>query len=218
MIDLGLAAARAIGADHHPVSLADLHAAYLRANPGISKGSTLDSFGATLNYHTINMRSRFPEPRNKQQFTSWLTRPLFKRVAYGQYMLLSPEDLAHFRRLVEAGDPRIYADEYDLGDLALAPVQMARVVPDLTKTSDGQRQGGTQRRNDDRMVGQRWNEQTFFARLAEICTPEGVQAARRLYSFAVQCGAEAKWNAGPYAGSSVNLMMNSVRLPAMGID
>lgn len=118
VIDLSINAAREIGADQHPVSLADLHAAYLRANPGIGKGTTQDSFGATINYHTINMRSRFPNRSHKQKPTSWLTRPVFKRVAYGRYMLLSPDELALFHRRVEEGDPRIYEDEYDIDDLA----------------------------------------------------------------------------------------------------
>jgi hypothetical protein len=118
VIDLSIDAAREIGADQHPVSLADLHAAYLRANPGIGKGTTQDSFGATINYHTINMRSRFPDRGHKQKLASWLSRPVFKRVAYGRYMLLSPNELALFQQRVEVGDPRIYEDEFDINDLA----------------------------------------------------------------------------------------------------
>lgn len=118
VIDLSIEAAREIGADQHPVSLPDLHTAYLRANPGIGKGLTLDSFGATINYHTINMRSRFPERNNRQKIASWLTRPVYKRVGYGRYMLLSPDELVLFRKRVEEGDPRIFDDEYDIDDLA----------------------------------------------------------------------------------------------------
>ncbi|HEY7420072.1 MAG TPA: hypothetical protein VH593_33145, partial [Ktedonobacteraceae bacterium] len=114
VIDLGIAAAREIGADQHPVSLSELHTAYLHANPGIGKGLTLDNFGATINYHTINMRSRFPERNNKQKSASWLARPVFKRVRYGQYMLLAPDELALFHKRVDEGDLRIYDDEYDI--------------------------------------------------------------------------------------------------------
>src|SRR5258708_1183326 len=46
IIDLSIAAAHEIGANQHPVALADLHAAYLSANPGIGKGTTQDGFGA----------------------------------------------------------------------------------------------------------------------------------------------------------------------------
>jgi hypothetical protein len=117
IIDLSVAAAQEIGADQHPVMLADLHAAYLRANPGIGKGTTQDGFGATINYHTINMRSRFPERNNKQKSASWLSRPVFKRVAHGQYMLLSPDELRLFQQRFEEGDTRIYQDEYDIAEL-----------------------------------------------------------------------------------------------------
>ena len=58
-----------------------------------------------------------------------------------------------------------------------------------------------------RVAGHWWNEATFFARLAEICTPEGVQAARRLYTFDVQGGAEVKWNDGPYASVTFHLLI-----------
>lgn len=117
IIDLSIAAAQEIGADQHPVTLADLHTAYLRANPGIGKGTTQDGFGATINYYTINMRSRFPERNNKQKSASWLLRPVFKRVAYGQYMLLSPDEIRLFQQRFEEGDTRIYQDEYDIADL-----------------------------------------------------------------------------------------------------
>jgi len=118
IIDLSIDAAHEIGADQSPVSLADLHAAYLHANPGISKGKTLDSFGATINFHTINMPSRFPEPSNPCKPASWLSRPVFKRVAYGQYMLLSPHEIRLFHQRIEEGDQRIYRKEYyDLDDL-----------------------------------------------------------------------------------------------------
>ncbi len=117
IIDLSIDVAHKIGANHHPVSLRELHDAYRNANPGISKGATLDSFGATINYHTINMRSRFPDPKNKQKQASWKSRPVFKRVTYSQYMLLSPDELRLFQPRVEEGDPRIYRDEYDIDDL-----------------------------------------------------------------------------------------------------
>jgi len=118
VIDLGIDAARAIGADQHPVSLADLHEAYLHANPGIGKGITRESFGATINFYTINMRSRFPDASNKQQPAPWLSQPVFQRTGHGQYKLLSPKEIALFRQRVEQGDPRVYQDEYDTNDLA----------------------------------------------------------------------------------------------------
>jgi len=117
IIDLSVDAARAIGADHHPVSLSDLHAAYLRANPGISKGTTLDGFGATIGYYTINMKSRFFYPNDKKKSAPWLKEPKFKRVAYGQYKLLSPDEERLFKQRVDEDDERIYQDQYDIDDL-----------------------------------------------------------------------------------------------------
>lgn len=117
LIDLITKVAYEIGADQHPVSLVDLHAAYLRAYPGIGKGATRGSFDATINYHCINMRSRFPDSRDKQKPAYWLSRPVFKRVAHARYMLLSPNEIALFHQHVETGHPLIYADEYDVADL-----------------------------------------------------------------------------------------------------
>jgi hypothetical protein len=113
IIDLVMPVASGIGADRHSVSLEDLHEAYLRAYPGIGKGVTRDSFAATISYHCINMRSRFPDASQKQKRADWITRPVFKRVGWGQYMLLSPEELEAFHFLWERNHPGIYADEYE---------------------------------------------------------------------------------------------------------
>lgn len=117
IIDMSIEAALKIGADKHPVSLADLHNAHLQANPSITKGRTRDSFNAMINYHTINMRSRFFYPNDKRRLAQWLSRPLFKRVARGRYMLLSPSEVTLFHQRVEEDDPRIYQDEYDVDEL-----------------------------------------------------------------------------------------------------
>lgn len=117
IISLAIAAARALGADHHAVSLAALHAAYLKTNPDIKVGKTPNSFANILAFHTINMRSRFFYPNDKRKSADWLTRPVFKRIAYGQYMLLSDDEIRLFRQRVEEDDPRIYQDEYDINDL-----------------------------------------------------------------------------------------------------
>ena len=65
-----------------------------------------------MNYHVINMRSRFPKPQEPGARASWLTRPLFKRVAPGQYMLLTEAELAWFRNAVARGEPLVFRDEY----------------------------------------------------------------------------------------------------------
>jgi hypothetical protein len=106
-----------MGADQHPVSLADLQNAYLRAYPGIGKGKTSDGFAAKVNRHTINMRSRFPDRKDRQKPVPWLWQPTFKRVAREPYMLLSDEEIARFRRCVAQNDPMVYEDEYDVDKL-----------------------------------------------------------------------------------------------------
>ncbi len=118
IIDLVIPVAGSIGADQQSVTLEDLHEAYLRAYPGIGKGETRASFDATVNYHCINMRSRFPDASQRRKRADWNTRPVFKRVRRAHYRLLSPEELEAFRFLLERNYPGIYADEYE-ADLLL---------------------------------------------------------------------------------------------------
>lgn len=118
LIDLIVKVASGIGADRHTVSLTELYDAYMRAYPGIGKGTTRGSFDATVNFHCINMRSRFPDVADKRRRAYWLSRPAFKRVARARYMLLSSEEIARFRHCVETNNPLIYEDEYEVADLA----------------------------------------------------------------------------------------------------
>jgi hypothetical protein len=117
IIDLSIKVAHEIGADQHPTSLAELHEAYLHANPGIGKGRTRNSFDATINFHTINMRARFPNPTDRKRSAPWLAKPAFKRLTRGRYMLLSPDEIALFHQRVGENDPHIYEDEYNVDDL-----------------------------------------------------------------------------------------------------
>jgi hypothetical protein len=117
IIDLTIKVAHEIGADQHPISLAELHEAYLHANPGIGKGRTRNSFDATINFHTINMRARFPNPTERKRSAPWLAKPAFKRLTRGRYMLLSPDEIALFHQRVGENDPHIYEDEYNVDDL-----------------------------------------------------------------------------------------------------
>jgi hypothetical protein len=117
MIDLITRIAKDMDAEQHPVSLSELHDAYIKAYPGIGKGSSRGSFDATINYHAINMRSRFPDITDKHKPAYWLTRPVFKRIARAQYMLLTPEEIAAFHQAVERDDERIFQDEFDVAEL-----------------------------------------------------------------------------------------------------
>lgn len=121
VIDLCVEVAKAIGAYNHSVSLADLRRAFLRAYPDIEKGKPQNSLEAAVSYHTINMRSRFHNPQNKRMPDSWQSRPVFKRVARGRYMLLSDEEVSQFLQFLKEDDERIYQSEYDADELLSSP-------------------------------------------------------------------------------------------------
>jgi len=119
LIDLIVDAATRIGADQEAVSLTRLYNAYRTDYPGIEKGIARGSFDATVNYHCINMRSRFPDANDRRKKSAyWLSRPAFKRVSRGRYMLLSDDEISRFLRYVKEDHPLIYADQYDVADLA----------------------------------------------------------------------------------------------------
>lgn len=113
VIDGLLEVACELGADEQPVALGDLFAAYVAAFPERA-GQKEDSFSATLSYHCVNMRSRFPRPKEPTALAAWMSRPLFKGVRRGWYQLLSEADLAWFRRALAEGDERVFLPEYDL--------------------------------------------------------------------------------------------------------
>jgi hypothetical protein len=117
LIDLIAESARHIGADRRPVSLTDLYNAYRQTYPGVVKGATRGSFDATVNYHCINMRSRFPDVSDKRKSANWLSRPIFKRVSRAQYMLLSDDEIMRFHHAVAKDASIVYTDEYDVDKL-----------------------------------------------------------------------------------------------------
>lgn len=110
-IDDILEVARSLTADRKDIPLIELREAYRRKFPG---GASDDSVDATLNSHCINMKSRFPKPKEPKATAPWLTRPLFKRVDRGVYRLLTEVELAWFKAAVKADDPVIYRDEYQV--------------------------------------------------------------------------------------------------------
>ncbi len=116
MIYLILETARRLGLDRAPRGLTELHRAYLQDHPGTTVGRSQGSFDATLNLHVINMRSRFPKPREPRARANWLSRPLFKRVAPGRYMLLTAPELAWFREAVARNEPLVFRDEFEIPD------------------------------------------------------------------------------------------------------
>lgn len=117
VIDLIASVAVEIGADQHPVSLADLRDAYLHAYPGIGKGIARKNFNEVIICHCINMPARLRARRDKNGRPTWITRPVLKRVEHDAYMLLSDEDLARFRHCVETNHPLIYEAAFDVAAL-----------------------------------------------------------------------------------------------------
>lgn len=64
-----------------------------------------------------------------------------------------------------------------------------------------------------------WNKEKLFARLEEICSPEGVQAARQLYNFAEERGATFNpWNKGPCASATARFRNGKERLSLFAIE
>lgn len=107
--------ARNIGADRQPCSPSELYKAYLQEFPKATSSS--ESVGATLCYHCINMPARFPDQRNRRKPAAFLTRPAFKRVGHGKYMLLTDTEIERFKRCYTENHPLIYEPAYDVDDL-----------------------------------------------------------------------------------------------------
>lgn len=62
-----------------------------------------------------------------------------------------------------------------------------------------------------------WDEERFFAALAAMCSPAGLAAARHLYAYAQERGAEFTWNPGPMMMVMVNLPVDGRSLPVFGL-
>jgi len=117
LIDLIVNAAKLLGAESFPVILSSI----------IDKTKTLDvekrhkesSYAAELNYHTVNMQSRFPNPRdnNKRTPARWKDEPYFCRVSIGMYKLLTDEDKKDFKYALQRGMDIVFRREYDFSQL-----------------------------------------------------------------------------------------------------
>ena len=76
-----------------------------------------DSFSADLAYHCINIRSRFPDYKNKKQKYVWQSNPLFYRIYTGIYRLLKEDEIKLFKKAIDKDLPLIYEDEYTIEEL-----------------------------------------------------------------------------------------------------
>lgn len=116
LIDYIVQAARKAGADRQPVRLSELFRSFREQFPDLQLGSSEDSYSATQNFYTINMKSRWNRqiPEENQP---WVREPLFKWVSRGHYMLLTPAEIGAFQRAWASGNPLVRADEFELEDL-----------------------------------------------------------------------------------------------------
>jgi hypothetical protein len=117
VIERAALVARRLGADQRPVGISDLHATYLATYPGIEKGKARDSFAASVNFHTVNVPSRFFYRDDRYKRAPWNVQPVFHRVARGQYMLLTEVQKEHFRKALADENPLVFEDEYGIDDL-----------------------------------------------------------------------------------------------------
>src|SRR5262245_63981041 len=81
MIDSILETARRLQMDRFPRQLEDLRRSFMRDHPETAVGRDSARFDATVNSHTINMPSRFPDPRNLRAPANGQRPPIVKRIA-----------------------------------------------------------------------------------------------------------------------------------------
>ena len=86
------------------------------------KFNSEEGLAATLNFHTINMCSRFQHPAEKDKFHSsnWKNEPYFYRVDKGIYRLLSDEEKDMFKKALQGNLDIVYRDEFTIFQLRKA--------------------------------------------------------------------------------------------------
>jgi hypothetical protein len=103
-------------AHQKPITLSEWSTAFSGLYPH-EPGNSTSSLSATVGFHTVNMRSRFNVPTNKNAGGTWRTEPLFKRTTRGLYMLLSAQETQRFHQLMAEQDPRLFQEEFDASAL-----------------------------------------------------------------------------------------------------
>ena len=114
LIDLIVEAAISLNAEYQAVQLCNIRKKAIN----LDKESRYkeSSYGAELNYHTINMKSRFFNEKEKEPGVSarWKNEPYFYRVEPRFYKLLSEEDKRVFYLALNNDLDIVYKDEYPL--------------------------------------------------------------------------------------------------------
>jgi hypothetical protein len=113
IIDLLVEAAKNLGAESFGVSLKAIRDRAMELD--VEGNYKESSFDAELNYHTVNMRSRFPKPPDKNRTgpAPWKDEPYFYRIERGIYKLLSEDDKRIFKKAVEMDLDIVYKDDYE---------------------------------------------------------------------------------------------------------
>lgn len=118
-IDVLVSAAKICGAEDNDMELFKIR----RKAMALDKENKYNSeygLDATLNYHTINMRSRFKDIRTKDRNNNSVeqkTEPYFYRVERGKYWLLKNKDIKLFIIALENNLDVVYKDLYSLQQL-----------------------------------------------------------------------------------------------------
>ncbi|MBM3700897.1 MAG: hypothetical protein FJW68_08335 [Actinobacteria bacterium] len=120
-IDILVEVAQLLGADKDGIELSRIIKQVMKMDSE-NRFNSEEGIAATLNYHTINMRSRFqyPAEKDKSHLTSWKSEPYFYREDRGIYRLLSDEEKAIFRKAVDDELDIIYRDEFTVFQLKKA--------------------------------------------------------------------------------------------------
>lgn len=117
-IDLLVEVSKILGADIKGIELSRIIKQAMKMDSE-HRFNSEDGMAATLNYHTINMRSRFIKPQIKDRNISadWKTEPYFYRIEKGIYGLLSEEEKDLFKKAIEKEIELVYRDEFTLFQL-----------------------------------------------------------------------------------------------------
>jgi len=81
------------------------------------KEKSNDSLAATMNYHCVNMQSRFQKPNNPKASADWMKKPYFYRIGRGTYRLLTKEEQELVLEAIKRDISLVYQREWYIEDL-----------------------------------------------------------------------------------------------------
>ena len=113
VIDLLVEAAKELGAESFDVSLKLIRDKAMLLD--VENNYKETSYDAELNFHTVNMKSRFTNPPDKNRVGSarWKDEPYFYKVSRGRYSLLSEDGKRAFKLAIKKDLDIVYKDDYE---------------------------------------------------------------------------------------------------------